>query len=87
MSVEYLIRLWELSDLDTILIRDLPLVRGTDKIIVEPTMIINKNEKLCFGEELSSYDYIRKLFENVIFEFVDNNEILEVKVIYRNKEE
>ena len=86
MSVEYLIQLWKLSDLDTILIKDLPLVRGTDKIIVEPTMILNKSEKLCLGEELSSYDYLRVLFKNAIFEFIDSADMFEVKVIYRKGE-
>lgn len=30
MNIEYLIKLWELSNLDTILIKDLPLARGTE---------------------------------------------------------
>ena len=87
MNIEYLIRLWEISNLDTILIKDLPLARGTDKVIVEPTMILNKNEKICFGEELNSYDYLRVLFKKAIFEFIDSTDILEVKVIYRKGDE
>lgn len=86
MNIEYLIKLWELSNLDTILIKDLPLVRGTDKVIIEPTLILNKSEKLCFGEELSSYDYLRVLFKNAIFEFIDSADMLEMKVIYRKVE-
>lgn len=86
MNIEYLIKLWELSNLDTILIKDLPLARGTDKVIIEPTMILNKNEKVMFGEELSSYDYLRVLFKNAIFEFIDSTDMLEVKVIYRKGE-
>lgn len=86
MDIEYLIKLWELSNLDTILIKDLPLPRGTDKVIIEPTLILNKNEKLCFSEELCSYDYLRVLFKKAIFEFIDSNDILKVKVIYRKGE-
>lgn len=83
MNIEYLIKLWESSNLDTILIKDLPLARGTDKVIVEPTIILNKNEKLCFGEELNSYDYLRVLFRKAIFELIDSINMLEVKVVYR----
>lgn len=87
MNIEYLIKLWRYSNLDTILIKDLPLARGTDKLIVEPTMILNKNEKICFGEELCSYDYLRVIFKKTIFEFVSSDDMLEVKVIYRNDKE
>lgn len=83
MNIEYLIMLWQLSNLDTIIIKDIPIARGTDKVIIEPTMILNKNEKICFGEELSSYDYLRVIFKNEIFEFIDITDVLNVKVIYR----
>lgn len=86
MNIEYLIKLWGLSDLDTILIKDLPLARGTDKVIIEPTLILKKNEKVCFGGELSSYDYLRVLFKNAIFEFIDSTDMLKAKVIYRKGE-
>lgn len=85
MNVKYLIRLWKSSNLDTILIRNLPVARETDKVIVEPVTILTKDEKLYFGEKLTSYNYINEIFENCIFEFISSDDVLEVKVIYKYK--
>ena len=83
MNVNYLIKLWESSNIDTILIRNLPVARETDKVIVEPITILTKDEKLYFGEKLTSYEYIRTIYEHCIFEFISSKDMLEVKVIYK----
>lgn len=61
MDIEYLIKLWKLSNLDTILIKDLPLARGTDNVIVEPTLIYHE-------PEINYDDMIQSLTENVVIQ-------------------
>lgn len=83
MDINYLIRLWQNSNYDDILIKGLPVARGTDKVVVEPTLILNKNQKVAFGKELNSYEYLKEVFENAIFEYIKDEEILIAKEIYR----
>ncbi len=83
MDIDYLISLWQNSNYDNILIKGLPVARGTDKVVVEPTLILHKNEKVCFGKELNSYEYLKEIFEDTIFEYIKDEEMLIAKEIYR----
>ncbi len=83
MDIDYLIYLWKRSNCDYILIKSLPLARLTDRVVVEPTITLSKNEKVVFGKELTSYEYLKELFENSIFEYINSDEELVVKEIYR----
>ena len=83
MDVNYLIYLWQNSNFDSILIKSLPLARGTDKIIVEPTAIFYKNESLSFGKTLTSFEYIKIIYKDSLFEYIEDSEILIMKEIYR----
>lgn len=83
MNIYYLIRLWQNSNYDNILIKSLPIARGTDKVVVEPTLILHKNQKVIFGKELNSYEYLKEMFENSIFEYIKDEEMLIAKEIYR----
>lgn len=86
MDINYLIRLWQNSNYDDIIIKSLPLARGTDKIVIEPTLILHKNQKVIFGKELSSYEYLKLIFENSIFVYIEDEEYLIAKEIYRKRQ-
>jgi hypothetical protein len=83
MNIEYLIKLWKKSNYNKIMIKDLPLARDSDSVVVEPTLIINKNEKISFGKEMNAYEYLEKMFKNCIFEYIKDEEMLIAKVIYK----
>ena len=79
MNIEYLIKLWQSCNLDTIFIKNLPVSVGVS--IIEPTTILTKTQKLCLGKEMSVYDYLREIYNNALFQFIDADDMLYVKVI------
>lgn len=83
MDINYLIWLWQKSNFNNILIKSLPVARLTDGVVVTPTIILHKNQEFTYGKKLNSYEYLKELFVNSIFEYIEDEEMLIVKEIYR----
>lgn len=83
MNINYVIRLWKNSNFDYIIIKSLPLARLDDRVVVMPTLILKKDQKILIGKEVNAYEYLIELFDNSIFEYIEDNERLIIKEIYR----
>ena len=84
MDINYLINLWKNSNLNRLMVKNLPLCRGTDNIIVEPTCILYKSQIVTYGKEMNSFEYLDFIFKNCIFEFEKvYDDLLIVKVVYK----
>ena len=57
MNIDKVIELWQKSKYKYLLIRSMPVVRD-DKEVVKPSALLNRNDKYCFGKEMSVFDYI-----------------------------
>lgn len=83
MDINYVIRLWKNSNYDYIIIKSLPRTRLDDRVVVMPTLILKKDQKVLSDREVNAYEYLVELFDNSIFEYIEDFERLIIKEIYR----
>lgn len=68
MNIDEIIRLWNKSNCNTLMIRSMPCVNHEGDIIWG-TGTYSKGQTICFGGEYKVEDYLKKIYIDSIFMF------------------
>ena len=86
MNIEQIIKLWNKSNCNTLMIRSMPCVNHEGDI-TWGTGVYNKGQTICCGGEYKVEDYLKKMYIDSIFMFdydKNNNDYIVFNVMLRS---
>lgn len=86
MNIEQIIKLWNKSNCNTLMIRSMPCVNHEGDIIWG-TGVYRKGDTICCGGEYAIEDYLKKIYSGSIFMFdyhdTDDDNYITFNIILR----